>query len=265
MSVLGVALLSVVGCGGETKEVIKEVEVVKIVEVIKEVIVEVEKVDRKQKTGIVLSIDDGVSLPFLLENEYLFDKYGAKGTYFVSGFNHGMSQDLIDLQDRGWEIGLHTQNHYNAVEYVAEHSAALWLQDEVKKPLKNMSLYGLEVDSFAYPFGIHSLETDMQLKPYFKTVRGFGGSINMDYSEGFYEDGYFYFGVSVDSLWLYEEALFAAMETAKEKGLTLVLGMHVISEDHDTDYKISPEDLEKILSHASSIGLDFLQMRDLGY
>ena len=140
---------------------------------------------------------------------------------------------------------------------------ANWLESEVLNPLSRMTGQGINIDTFAYPFGHYTVETNEALKPYFSKVRGFGGTKLNDYSEGFYSDGYFYFGVSVDSAWLDRMSLMIAMDRANETGETLVLGMHVISDEWQNDYKITPADLEFIIKYASEIGLKFKLMRDI--
>ena len=251
--ILVLTVLFLTACGSETKTV----EVEKIVEV--PVVVEPEK----PKGGIAITIDDGAALSSLVTYIDIFEKYGAVGTYYVSHHNHSMDEHLLTLQDvYGWEIGNHTQNHRNAIEYSESKGEFVWLQDEVLYLQAKLGDAGLNVTTFAYPFGLYTRETNEVLKPYFKNIRGFGGTKQGDYSEGFYNDSYFYFGVSVDSAWVYHDELKMAMDRALENGETLVVGAHVIGE-WTSAYHITLDDLEFILDYASTIGLEFKTMSEL--
>ncbi len=223
-----------------------------------------QQIEHKEKVGgIALTIDDGVSLPFLIDNLDIFDRYDAKATFYMSHYNESMNEDLLHLQSKGFEIGNHSRYHKDAVVEVEKNSVDQWLHSEVLNPLSRMIGSGIDVQTFAYPFGHYTAETNEALKPYFSHVRGFGGSGIGDYSEGLINDGYFYYGINVDSAWLDKLALISVMDRASETGETLVLGMHVISDEWINNYKITPADLEFIVKYASEIGLEFKLMRDL--
>lgn len=242
--------LFLLGCGGGTETKIIEIENPPVVEPV-------------IKGSIALTIDDGVSLPFLIDSVEIFERYEATATFYMSHYNEKYNEDLLHLQNKGFEIGHHSRYHKSAPEEVENTSMAIWLQDEVLNTLSRMTGSGIEIDTFAYPFGHYTLETNEALKPYFSKVRGFGGTRLGDYSEGFHNDGYFYFGVSVDSAWLDRMSLMMAMDRANETGETLVVGMHVISNEWQNDYKITLADLEFIIKYASEIGLEFKLMKDI--
>lgn len=250
MKRLLLASLFLIGCGDSTETKVIEVEKPPVVEPV-------------NRGAIALTIDDGVSLPFLIESVGIFERYEANATFYVSHFNEIMTDDLLYLQSKGFEIGNHSRYHKDAVKEVESAGMANWLESEVLNPLSRMTGQGINVDTFAYPFGHYTLETNEALKPYFSKVRGFGGTRSGDYSEGFYNDGFFYFGVSVDSAWLDRMSLMMAMDQALKSSKTLVVGMHVISDEWENDYNITLADLDFIIKYASEIGLEFKLMRDI--
>lgn len=213
--------------------------------------------------SVILTIDDGVSLPYIMSNLDLFHTYNATATYYVSEYTYSMSNDLLELQNRGFDIGHHTQNHVSAIDYSKQYSAYKWFADEVSWMLRDMSAAGLDVKSFAYPFGQYTMETNEVLKPHFTSIRLFGSSKLRTYEEGFYKQDKIYFGVSVDSLWLYKNEMKLAMDKAKEEGKNLVLAFHIIDDQHESSYKISREDLQFIMEYASVIGLPFKTMAEI--
>lgn len=230
----------------------------------KPVKIEKEITEEKAVTGgIAITIDDGVSLPFLIENLDIFDRYDAKATFYMSHYNESMNDDLLMLQRNGFEIGHHSRYHKNAVTESSKVGVEKWLESEVLNPLSRMVGSGIDVQTFAYPFGHYTEETNEALKPYFSHVRGFTITNTGDYSEGFNYENYFYMGVSVDTKWLDRVMLMNAMDRASTTSETLILAIHVISENWQNNFKITPADLEFIVKYASEIGLEFKLMREL--
>lgn len=217
--------------------------------------------DYQKKGSIVLTFDDGSVIDTIYENQHLFDAYGAKFTYFVSHYEASMAQQLIEMQNKGHEIAHHTKAHKNSVKYADEFGLRTWLNDEVLGQLFQMREDGLFIDSFAYPFGARNATTDSALKPYFKKIRWSGVS-RFNYVEGYENDGYLYYSVTIDSYWL-KESLFSEIENACSTGKDLVLIAHAISDNWPSDYYITPNNVDRILSHASSFGCEFKTMSEL--
>ena len=82
----------------------------------------------------------------------LFDKYGARATFFCCGeIDTNAVRVLKKLQDRGHSIGLHGRGHLNANEAVAEKGADGYWADEIEPQLAECRTAGIKVASFAYP------------------------------------------------------------------------------------------------------------------
>jgi hypothetical protein len=105
----------------------------------------------------------------------LFDRYGARATFFVSRFQRlGPEQraKLHELADDGHAIEYHGTDHQPAERYVAEHGIAAYLADEIEPGLDAMRDDGFAPVAFAYPHGERTAETDVALLERFPIVRG---------------------------------------------------------------------------------------------
>jgi peptidoglycan/xylan/chitin deacetylase (PgdA/CDA1 family) len=118
---------------------------------------------------------DGVSI---------LDQYDAKATFYVSGAEVGKwsghwqgvgADGIVELYRRGHEIGCHTFSHQPATELGATRLAAEIAQN------RNY-LIGLEpsiqIENFAYPYGLGSVWRKRQLAKTFRSSRGIIPGIN---------------------------------------------------------------------------------------
>jgi peptidoglycan/xylan/chitin deacetylase (PgdA/CDA1 family) len=102
---------------------------------------------------IIISFDDGNQSVF--EKAFpVMEKYGFSGTvYIVSNrlkskdFMH--KRELSELSDAGWEIGSHSMTHTNLVQ-----NHALVRREILQSRLELEETLDIDVDSFAYPFGL---------------------------------------------------------------------------------------------------------------
>lgn len=86
----------------------------------------------------------------------LFEKYGAKATFFVTHLHHLDSSDyagLVFLQGRGHEIGCHGLTHADPIAYTDSAGISAYLSREVDAAVALLREKGLKVKSFAFPFG----------------------------------------------------------------------------------------------------------------
>lgn len=111
---------------------------------------------QEKKGGIVLSFDDGY--PSWIEIvAHELDRVGGKATAFVNNkrIKNGFItfEDLRILQNKyGWEIGTHTYNHFDAIEYVRKYGFEQWINKEVEASLSELTSNGLKIYSFVFPF-----------------------------------------------------------------------------------------------------------------
>jgi hypothetical protein len=105
----------------------------------------------------------------------LFDRYGARVTFFVTRFP-GLDADrrarLHELAGEGHAVEYHGTDHRAATRYVAEHGLDAYLADEIEPGLLAMRADGFAPAVFAYPFGDRSHELDAVLLEQFAMLRG---------------------------------------------------------------------------------------------
>jgi hypothetical protein len=105
----------------------------------------------------------------------VFDRYGARVTFFVTRFP-GLDADrrarLHELAADGHAIEYHGTEHRPAERYVAEHGLDAYLADEIEPGLVAMRADGFTPVAFAYPHGERSDELDAALLDHFAIVRG---------------------------------------------------------------------------------------------
>jgi hypothetical protein len=104
----------------------------------------------------------------------IFDRYGARVTFFVSDYGSlGETErgQLRQLEADGHDIEYHSTSHENAELYSGEHGVAAYVDDDIVPALELMRADGYATTIFAYPFGARTAETDEALRPYFTHLR----------------------------------------------------------------------------------------------
>jgi len=204
--------------------------------------------------GIVLSFDD--YHPYEWGKHFdLFDKYGAKVTFFVT--SGSVSNFMLDAQNRGHEIGFHTISHPRLPELSREQ----FFYETVSR-IGIFRDAGIELTSFAYTFGDYEPWMNYELLKYYKIVRGAVG-ISM-YTKDEMKSG-FITATSIDNIQFSCDASFRyeiskRLELAKDYGKIVNLYSHNIS---NCDWGITPERLNFVLQKAKKLGLIFYTYRDL--
>jgi len=209
--------------------------------------------------GIVLSFDDYYPGPW--EQHFdLFDKYGVKVTFFVTG--NSVTDFMLNAQSRGHEIGYHTIRHPDLRRLSEE--------EFFEETISRISIFedaGIELTSFAYPYGYYQLWMHDELLKYYKIVRGFGVFDLKLYTIDDMKFG-FIDSLSIDNIMYrlpgYNRADFhnhidAMLKSAKENESIIVLTSHSIA---NNDWGITPERLEYIFQKSREYGLRFYRFRD---
>jgi len=203
--------------------------------------------------GIVLGFDDYT--PDTWEQYFdLFDKYGARVTFFVTG--DSVTNFMFNAQNRGHEIGYHTITHPRLTELSREQF--------FEETISRVNLFreaGIELTSFAYPFGSYKSWMHAALLKYYKIVRGFGGLrlyAKEEMKSGLIDS------TTIDNICYMSEIKFQKLimkvvKYAKKYGKIIGLTSHQIS---DTDWGIKPERLEYILKKCQEYGLTFYRFKD---
>ena len=122
------------------------------------------RVKEARKSGILLSFDDYSPDTWSYYFD-LFDEYDAKVTFFIIGDEP--TDFCYDAIDRGHEIACHTASHSDLTEVTPEE-----FQAEAIDPLIAFQEKGIEMTTFAYPYGAYTEETNELLLQHYKTLRG---------------------------------------------------------------------------------------------
>lgn len=208
---------------------------------------------------INLSFDDGGALDSLYEHLWLFEKYNATITYFVSHLALIDEQRVLEIEAQGHEIGHHGALHKHAAIYSKEHGVDKWLEVDILGQLADMKALGLNVTTFAYPFGARTKETDEALLKHFTHVRRFAAWGGLEYRNQ-RSDLAIMTGYSIDSHTINLERIFKAMDTLRG-GETLYLGTHAIG-NYTSPWHITTENLEAVISYAASKDIQFCKMAE---
>lgn len=126
-----------------------------------------------QGPGILLSFDDSW-VDEWWHGRAIFDRYGAKLTFFVAyypGFTDAEKAELHDLASDGHAIEAHTLTHARAPTYVEARGLHAYLDDEVVPSIDLLRADGFDVTAFAYPFGARTRETDHAILQYVSEIR----------------------------------------------------------------------------------------------
>jgi len=212
--------------------------------------------DTRDNPGIVLAFDD--YFPDTWEPHFdLFDKYGAKVTFFVTGGS--VTNFMLHAQSRGHKIGYHTINH----PYLSKLSRKQFFRQTISciDIFKNA---GIELSTFAYPYGDYKLWMHRKLLKHYKVVRGINVNEFRLYSKRDMKFG-FIDSKSIDNVYYRSEADFKKaiddmVKLAKEQGKIIPLTSHSISGDN---WGITPERLEYVLAKCQEYGLTFYKYKDL--
>lgn len=117
-----------------------------------------------QPSGIAISFDDRFIKEWY-ELRPLFQKYGAKVTFFVTcgdSLTTTEIKQLKDLQSDGHEIGFHGSIHGKSTELITLGTDK-YLETEIIPGMKCLAQAGIKPTSYAHPGGNHNNEVDSVL------------------------------------------------------------------------------------------------------
>ena len=217
---------------------------------------------QETNSGILLSFDD--YFPEQWEEHFdLFDKYNARVTFFVNG--NSVTQFMLDAQKRGHEIGYHTISHPSLPALTREQ----FLEETISR-IEVFSEHGINLTSFAYPYGRYELWMHDELLEYYKIVRGFTVPAAGPNSFGPYEIADMKHGFinskSIDNVYYndieFQQFIDEALQMAKaSEDVIITLTSHQISST--PHWGITPEKLEYLLKKGKEYGLTFYRYNEL--
>ena len=102
----------------------------------------------------------------------LFEKYGARATFFICGKIDGPAYGMMNvLRRKGHSIGFHGVNHAKAPELLRKLGPEGYFREEIKPQLDAARAEGYVVRNFGYPYSTHDAETEKVLAPHFDRRR----------------------------------------------------------------------------------------------
>ena len=126
------------------------------------------------KSGVVITFDDYFVNEWK-EADVQLANYNWKATFCVSNFEKLSATDisnLKELQSKGHEIAGHGFRHINAKEFTKKNNKQQYLIVEIFPLIEAFKKEGIEIKSFAYPFGAKTQTLDYELQKHFEIIRG---------------------------------------------------------------------------------------------
>jgi peptidoglycan/xylan/chitin deacetylase (PgdA/CDA1 family) len=192
----------------------------------------------------------------------LLEEFGACGTFYVAGslcgtVSDGIRQfeeeDISRLSEAGHEIGCHTFTHRPVVQMTDK---TLFDDLEQNAAFVENIVPGLEMNTFAYPFGHVSLSGKSRLRHRFAACRGIEAGLNRGRIDLSY----------LKAVQLYESVMDEAKLTSLitqtvDRKAWLILFTHDV-EDAPSRFGCSPSLLRFALTAAVQAGVDIMPIKN---
>lgn len=213
------------------------------------------RVKQARQCGILLAFDD-----YNADNwsSYfdLFDEYDVKVTFFVSCTEP--TDFCYEAVKRGHEIGFHTTSHFSVADASSEE-----IQAGVIDPIKIFHDKGIELTTFAYPYGKYTSETNELLLQHYNILRGayyYELHSKADLRHGFVES-YSIDNVNHSSNEEYEAAITEILtQLSNNVGAVASVYSHAIEAG---DWCVTEERLVFLFEKAKELGLKFYTFQEL--
>lgn len=125
--------------------------------------------------GLVLMFDDGYA-NWLTAVAPELARVGGVATAYVT-LNNIRSEkltyeDLRNLQNHyGWEIGTHTNHHFNPQEFVKRKGLSAWTSQELVSAIRELRTQGLKIDNLSFPFDATTPEVQAAVVQHLESFR----------------------------------------------------------------------------------------------
>lgn len=187
----------------------------------------------------------------------LFDQYGAKVTFFINAADP--TDFCYNAIERGHEIGYHGEGHLDMTSLTDEE-----FYEEAIEPIQEFRDAGIELTTFAYPYGYHNDETDALLQQYYTTLRGayeFDVKYKFQLSDGFI-DSYSLDNIHFESDEAFQEKVTYLLDLLLEQpdGTAASVFSHAIG---DGKWCIRAERLEFLLQEAQKRDIRMCTFREI--
>jgi peptidoglycan/xylan/chitin deacetylase (PgdA/CDA1 family) len=218
--------------------------------------------------GVVLTFDDDYVEDWKKADMKLRD-YSWKATFCVCRIgimNRDRIQILQDFQNYGHEIAGHGANHVNTLSYIAANGFQKFYDDEIIPMMDKMKDNGLNITSFAYPYGIRDKDTDDQLFKTFNVLRGttYGAWIPESQS-CYYDHSKMVLGLGIDNSYDHFSMpyILDLLAYANRNHKILILYSHKPVEVVTADYQTKMENLVSICKYVKNNHMHFYTLSDL--
>jgi peptidoglycan/xylan/chitin deacetylase (PgdA/CDA1 family) len=218
--------------------------------------------------GVVLTFDDN----FIDEWYYadsLLRKYNWKATFFVSfikSLSYQQFDKLINLQNRGHEIGGHGFNHFNQCDFVSSCGIKEYINDEIIPLIESMRQRSIKIDSFAYPFGSRDERLDYFLLDYFKILRATSyDKVEPNEHNCYFKKRRLIFGLGIDNNYEHfsEDYIVKLLSYAKKTKQILILYGHKPVDNPFSKYETKIATLENICDFINKNDMKFYTASEL--
>ncbi|MDR0558521.1 MAG: polysaccharide deacetylase family protein [Treponema sp.] len=207
-------------------------------------------------SGVLLSFDDDYIEAW--EGAFaLFDRYGARVTFFVQGKPLGFAKRALA---RGHDVGYHTIHHLN----LSQVSRAVFIE-ETTSEIAAFRKAGIPLRSFAYPYGLSSPWMHEELFHSFTILRGYGVTFRL-YDAAAIKQGYIAAKAIDNILYTYDKDFHAIvtlmLRAVKFTGSENILPLCTHNISNRADWGITPARLEYLLKAAQDLKLKFYCYKD---
>ena len=215
------------------------------------------RVYKARQCGIVLAFDDYSGT---WENYFdLFDKYNVKVTFFVNAYEP--TEFCFNAIEHGHEIAYHTAAHVNLTEVTEDE-----IYQQAIEPIEVFREQGIELTTFAYPYGAYNEKLNELLLQHYNILRGayyyqLAGKHQM--RNGFVES------LSIDNINYNSEEEFrnridsVLEDLSNNVGAVVGLYSHAITQDFGGAWCVTEERLEYIIQRAQEMGIQFYTYKEL--
>jgi len=214
-------------------------------------------IPQRDASGLLFSLDDDYFESWISYFD-LFDRYGAKITFFVQGDNTAFCKAALE---RGHDVGYHTTKHLNLTKV----DETVFRREAISgaEVFRNA---GIPLTSFAYPFGLSESWMHEELLKHFKILRGYGVTFRL-YGSSRLREGYSS-SKALDNILFkqdedFETALNVMLRTVKFIGGDMILPLTTHDISDTADWGIKPRRLEYLFQTANELQLTFYRYEDL--
>ncbi len=196
-----------------------------------------------------------------------------RATYYVTKYHEfdvTKKALLKSLYERGHEVGHHSYDHTSLDAYAGK-SFNLYLEEQIFPLQRLLEADGYHVTSFAYPYGIASVESDSLLLQHFKTVRHLAYATktplyehNVSLVPANQAISARLYAVGIDKHYQTPfPDIYRAIDSCVENQKSLLLLSHYVGTDESHEWMTNQAALIKVLRYAHQKGMKFGTISEL--